>query len=315
MEKIYYNPRHPAGFGGVNLLHKYVKDKYTKDEVEEFLQKSKTYRKYRQPSQVKYARVFVPSLGVCFQTDLMDMQSLSRSNKGYRYILILVDAFSRYLVALPLKSKSGKNVAEALDTAYSQLKKEGRLAPKSTLGSDLGKEYMNTDVKHVCKKHGVAQFVLRHPKKAFLAESSGRYVVERLYKYMHANNTKVWHDKLDDIVYAKNQRPNHSLGNITPANVTIDNQNKVYETLYAEDLKKIEKNKEKPLELGQRVQIAEKVLPFHKALKGYFKEKAYVISGRRYHLPGVFRYSITDPEDNMEISGTYYRQELSVIPE
>ena len=39
--------------------------------------------------------------------DLVDMQSLSRKNKGIKYLLCVIDLYSRYAFVLPLKDKKG----------------------------------------------------------------------------------------------------------------------------------------------------------------------------------------------------------------
>ena len=44
---------------------------------------------------------------------LVEMQAFARQNKGYKYILMIIDVFSKYGWAIPLKSKTGVEVARA----------------------------------------------------------------------------------------------------------------------------------------------------------------------------------------------------------
>ena len=69
------------------------------------------------------------------------MQQFSKWNKGYRYLLMVLDVFSKYGWITPLKDKKGETVSEALKT----LLKEGRI-PRY-LWVDKGKEYYNKHVK------------------------------------------------------------------------------------------------------------------------------------------------------------------------
>ena len=45
--------------------------------------------------------------------DLTDMQSLSKYNKGIRYLLCAIDFFSKYTWVIPLKDKKGSTIVNA----------------------------------------------------------------------------------------------------------------------------------------------------------------------------------------------------------
>ena len=50
--------------------------------------------------------------------DLVEMQSFSKFNRGVRYLLTVIDAFSKYGWMLPLKGKTGKSVADAFKEIF-----------------------------------------------------------------------------------------------------------------------------------------------------------------------------------------------------
>jgi len=50
------------------------------------------------------------------------MQPLSKFNKGFKYLLMVVDVFSKYGWIMPLKDKKGETVTKAFKTIF----KEGR---------------------------------------------------------------------------------------------------------------------------------------------------------------------------------------------
>ena len=51
-------------------------------------------------------RVFASGTGAIWTADLVDMQSFAKSNKGYKYILMIIDVFSKYGWSIPLKRKA-----------------------------------------------------------------------------------------------------------------------------------------------------------------------------------------------------------------
>ena len=66
----------------------------------------------------KKRRVISNHVDDIWAADLVDMQYYSRSNKGYKYILMIIDVFSKYGWAVPLKTKTGAAVTEALESIF-----------------------------------------------------------------------------------------------------------------------------------------------------------------------------------------------------
>ena len=97
-------------------------------------------------------RVIVNHIDEIWCSDLVEMQQFSKWNKGYRYLLMVLDVFSKYGWIIPLKDKKGETVAEALKTIL----KEGR--NPQYLWTDKGKEY-NKYVKELLRMRKSRQFV------------------------------------------------------------------------------------------------------------------------------------------------------------
>ena len=57
--------------------------------------------------------------------DLADMQLISKFNKGYRFLLCVIDIFSKYPWVVPLKDKKGASIVNAFQSI---LKKLNRIA-------------------------------------------------------------------------------------------------------------------------------------------------------------------------------------------
>ena len=50
-----------------------------------------------------------------WRVDLADMQSLSKKNKGIKYLLCAIDLYSKYALVVPLKDKKGTSIVNAFD--------------------------------------------------------------------------------------------------------------------------------------------------------------------------------------------------------
>ena len=73
--------------------------------------------------------------------DLVEMQEWANKNKGFRYMLNVIDCFTKYAWSIPLKDKKGLTVLEA----FKQIVKDFKITPKH-LWVDEGKEFYNKDM-------------------------------------------------------------------------------------------------------------------------------------------------------------------------
>ena len=70
------------------------------------------------------------------------MQALTKFNRSVKYLLAVIDIFSKYGWLIPLKDKTGKSVALALEITFKERKPE-------KMWVDKGKEFYNKDVKEL----------------------------------------------------------------------------------------------------------------------------------------------------------------------
>ena len=88
----------------------------------------------------KKRRVLVNGIDKIWAADLVDMQVFSKFNRDVKYLLAVIEIFSEYGWLIPLKDKTGKSVASALNTIFKERKPE-------KMWVDKGKEFYNKDVK------------------------------------------------------------------------------------------------------------------------------------------------------------------------
>jgi hypothetical protein len=55
--------------------------------------------------------------------DLIDMAKFADWNKGFKYILLVIDTFSKYVWLQPLKYKTGEEVAKAFRKIFDNSKR------------------------------------------------------------------------------------------------------------------------------------------------------------------------------------------------
>lgn len=191
-QQDYEDPRQSGALGGVRAFartHK-LKDPEAKQLLEQVL--SYTLHK---PVRKRFptAPTLVFGRDEQWQMDLVDMQKLSKWNKGYKYMLTVIDVFSKVAWAEPLKTKSANNMI----TALNRLSKHFPVAPLR-IQTDKGTEFLNKQVQAWFKKNKWHHFFTLGDPKASLVERWHRTLKQRMFRYFTAKNTLRWIDVLPD---------------------------------------------------------------------------------------------------------------------
>jgi hypothetical protein len=112
LEDLYYTPKDKAAFGGVDRLHKSLRnvrgyEKVTKNDVKKWLSSQESYTLFRDRLKNNYPtwKYSVHQIDQQWSIDLADMQSIAGENDGFRYLLCVIDVFSKFAWVEPTKSK------------------------------------------------------------------------------------------------------------------------------------------------------------------------------------------------------------------
>ena len=127
--------------------------------------------------------------------DLADMQLLRRYNKGIRFLLCVVDIFSKYGWVAPLKDEKGISIVKAFQSI---LKQSNRKPNK--IWVDKGSEFYNVYFKKWLRDTDIVMYSAHNEGKSVVAERFIRTLKSKIYKYMSSISKNVHIDKLDDIV-------------------------------------------------------------------------------------------------------------------
>ena len=126
--------------------------------------------------------------------DLADMQLLSKYNKGIRFLLCVIDIFSKYAWVVPLKDKKGVSIVKAFQII---LKKSNRKPNK--IWVDKGSKFYNASFKKWLQDNDIDIYSTHNEGKSVVAERFIRTLKSKIYKYMIAISKNVYIDKLNDI--------------------------------------------------------------------------------------------------------------------
>ena len=171
------------------------------------------------------------------QGDLIEYSNnkMAYSNNNYRFILVIIDCFTKKVYARPLKTKKAIETSNAIDDILSSLP-----WPVAFFMTDSGGEFdlRNSHIHNVLvKKHRVKAYTLSGRTKASIVERVIRTLKTRFARYFTESGTTRWLNILDQFVNNYNNTFNRSIG-MAPNDVTLDNADKVRKTLYGPDTSK-----------------------------------------------------------------------------
>ena len=115
-KSLYENPKFYGSFSGQNrFLDELKKQGVRTKGARKFLRKVDSYTLHK-PMQKppKFRRVFTKRIGYLFQIDLVDMQSMSKYNNGYKWLITIIDTFSKKAWVLKTKSKHGSTITTTM---------------------------------------------------------------------------------------------------------------------------------------------------------------------------------------------------------
>ena len=235
--------------------------------------------------------------------DLIEYPNFKYQNKGYKFILILIDCFTKKIYARPMKQKSKEWTADAFESIL----KEFDTQPINLI-TDRGLEFFNGDVQKVFQSYGINHFAYktRTKWKASIVERAIRTIKSRLERIFFKQKTNRWIDALDNVIQNYNRTP-HSAHNLPPQDVNDENRDVVYKRLYPfKSITVVCRLKEK-----DRVRkIKEKTL-FEKGYKINWSEQIYEIKTVR-QSNGVCWYKL-ESLDNIEQPGIFYYYQLNLV--
>ena len=228
------------------------------------------------------------------------MQKFSKWNKGIKYLLMVIDVFSKYGWIRGLKDKKTETVSKAFNDIFKSKRK-----PKM-LWTDKGSEFISKHFKDFLKREGIKLYHTENEEKSSVVERWNKTIKTNMWKMFAVNNNTVYFDKIDKLVNDYNNT-RHSSVKMTPAEASKKkNESKVWSNLYG-DLIYLKPGKPK-FSVGDKVRISKyKKKVFDKGYTPNWTEEIFVIDKVLPTKPVT--YSIVDLMGE-PIKGSFYEQEL-----
>ena len=197
------------------------------------------------------------------------MQSLSKYNKGIKYLLCAIDLFSKYAWVVPLKDKRGISIVNAFQKIISKRK-------PNKIWVDQGGKFYNKLFQKFLKINNIEMYSTYNEGKSVVAERFITTLKNKIFKHMTTFSKIVYFDVLDDIVNRYNNTVHRTI-KMKPINVTSDS--------FAEYNEDSNVNKAK-FKVGDRASISEYKNIFAKGYTQIWPEEVFVVSKIKNTLPG-----------------------------
>ena len=228
------------------------------------------------------------------------MYLLSKFNKEFRFLLCVLDIFSKYVWVVPLKDEKGIRVVNAFpkilkESDRSKAKSKGRRPNKIWVYKES--KFYNNSFKKWLKDNDIEMHLIHNEGKSVIAERFIRALKNKIYKYMTTISKNVYIDKLDDIV-DEYDNTYHKTIKVKPFDVK--------DNTYI-DFEKEVSNKDPKFQVGDYVRISKYKNIFAKGYMPNWSKGVFIISKIKNTVP--WTYVINDLNGE-EIIGTFYEKEL-----
>ena len=230
LSSVYFNPQDTGSFGGVNRLYQSAKKIYpaiTPKHVKDWLAGKLEYTLYKDARKTwERNRIFVSQIDEQWECDLLDVSYDSRKNKGIKYLLVMIDVFSKYLFVKPLKNKKADLIVKSFEEVF---KESGRIPKK--IRTDRGLEFENQKFRKMCDDHNIVYFTSTNQTiKCSIVERVNRTLrsrIERAKLHFKGNYINI----LDGIVESYNRSFHRTIG-MPPMMVSKNDERAIFEKTY-----------------------------------------------------------------------------------
>lgn len=263
-----------------------------KEQVVEELHKA-TRKNFRR------RRVIVKHSNDLIQADLVEMQPYARINKGYRYILVVINVFNKFVWAQPVKRKTSKDVTMAMKKILLTMVD----VPKN-LQTDLGKEFYNKEFKLLMQSFDINHYSTFSNLKASIVERVNRTLKNLMWKQFSIQGSYKWLTLLPKIVEKYNNTKHSTIG-MKPKDVNKENSKQLLKSVYSH-LKTIDPKANK-FKIGDFVRVSKLRGVFTKGYTPNWSNEIFKIIQVKRTNPTTY---ILQDEKNHIIQGAFYTEEL-----
>ena len=313
LSKLYYDPENEASFSTAEKLFKKAKlqnGSIRLSDVKSWLSGQLTYTLHK-PIRKNYKRckVIVSKPNEQWQADLVDLQKFDKQNNGFKYLLTVIDVFTRFAYVQPLKSKTSSSIISAFEKIFNH-------SCPTKLQTDRGKEFVNKEFKKFLKSYDVHLFHSNNIEiKCSLVERFNRTLKSKMFKYFTSKGTNKYIDVLDKLTRSYNNSK-HRITKMRPNRIDFKNKDKVFKNIYGYNTLRdllYSRYQIPKFKIGDKVRIKYIMNKFDRGYYPNWSDQIYTIFKIRKKIDKNL-YFIKDAHGNL-IEKRFYNEELQKVKE
>lgn len=234
------------------------------------------------------------------QADLVEMIPYAKKNGNMKYILTVINIFSKKAYARALKNKTGQEVTRAMESILVSL---GH--PIKNLHVDEGKEFYNAVMKNMLRKRNIKIYSTYSSKKAAIVERFNRTLKNNMWKQFSLRGSFKWIDILQTLVSNYNNTKHRTI-KMKPNDVNQHNEMHILNTVYSKRQKVQKRSKFK---VGDYVRISKYKHIFSKGYTPNWTTEIFKVKVVQQTNP--ITYLLIDLRGH-DIKGSVYTEELQL---
>ena len=229
--------------------------------------------------------------------DILDLKDYGpENNRGYRYVLVIIDNFSKFGWTVPLKNKNAQTIKDSFENIIISSKRKPNL-----IETDRGKEFYNNIFQDFLNKNNIKLYSRNTSYGAVFAERFNRTIRDLLKKIVFERGDANWIDVLPTITKQYNNRI-HSSTKLSPKDASL----KKNEGFVSKNLLDKRKKITPKFQINDLVRVADLKKTFSKSDTTNWSYKLYKIkeiindtipSYKISNLPGRYNESLLKKTD------------------
>src|SRR5690606_13835704 len=162
---------------------------------------------HRVKRKFRRRRVIVNAIDDIWALDLASMESYVEYNDGFKFILCIIDVFSKYAWCVPLKNKTGAMILKAVKDVITESKRSPEF-----IWCDKGSEFYNKQFQDWAKSKNITIYSTYGESKSVVVERFIRTLRELLAKKFSSTNSRDWVKMLPNTLKFYNNKFHSTIG-------------------------------------------------------------------------------------------------------
>ena len=230
--------------------------------------------------------------------DLIIMIKYSKQNNNYKYILTVIDFFSKHSWCYPLKNKNSNEIINSFKDIFKKSKRKPKM-----IQSDQGLEFTNKQVQKFFNDNNIKWYhTFNRDIKCSICERYNRTILNKIYKNFTLNNNTIWIKDLNKLVKEYNNSYHRTI-KMKPVDASKKSNENIVRKNYNFEII----NKKPKFSIGDKVRVSLLKNTFEKGYTSNWSVQIYVIYDIKFS--NVHYYYLKDLNGN-KIDGMFYQEEL-----